>query len=134
MESKFVDNDVFSKIKKYQLGPNDVFISAAGTVGKVGIPPVVPLGKTISLTENAHKIRTIDTGKINNKYIMYMLDSEQAQTSLSSFITKTGTPKLSIDSLRKLEIPFISIDAQKNLVKQWEAISARIKKLYLQIK
>ncbi|WP_048345040.1 restriction endonuclease subunit S [Limosilactobacillus mucosae] len=114
--AKYIDDKTFEHIKNYVLSNSDVFISAAGTIGKVGmIPQLQDKAITISLTENAHKIATVDPNMVNSRYLMFILNATQVQKSILDSVTKTGTPKLSIDSLRNIKIPFVSKEEQTKL-------------------
>lgn len=101
--SKYIDELTFDSIKNYELTRFDVFISAAGTIGKVGVIPEIPKDCTISLTENAHKVTTNDESF--RDYLLYVFNSESVQYQLIHMATKTGTPKLSIASLKNITIP-----------------------------
>lgn len=125
---KYIDNRTFDKIQNYVLKPNDVFISAAGTIGKVGMMPNVK-DKTISLTENAHKITNINEEKLDSHYLMYILNTTEVQDQIRELISKTGTPKLSIASLKKVKIPLLPIEEQKELAKTWDSWNHKIKEL-----
>ncbi len=132
-ESKYIDDAVFDKIKRYVLEPDDVFISAAGTIGKVGMAPQNK-DVTISLTENAHRIRILDSSKLDPRFVMYILSGNNIQTSMKELTTKTGTPKLSIESLRTISIPILPIEKQKALISKWDDINKKIQNIYSQIK
>jgi len=51
---KYIEEDVFTKVKRYTISSNDIYISIAGTIGRVGIIPKDLSGS--NLTENAAKI------------------------------------------------------------------------------
>jgi type I restriction enzyme M protein len=95
--SKYIDELTFDSIKNYELTRFDVFISA------VGVIPEIPKDCTISLTENAHKVTTNDESF--RDYLLYVFNSESVQYQLTHMATKTGTPKLSIASLKNITIP-----------------------------
>lgn len=125
--AKYIDDETFDRIKNYVLNDSDVFISAAGTIGKVGmIPRLQDKNVTISLTENAHKIVTKNPNKINSRYLMFILNATQVQKSILDSVTKTGTPKLAIDSLRNIKIPFISQEEQTKIAGKLNDINDQI--------
>lgn len=125
--AKYIDDQTFDRIKNYVLNDSDVFISAAGTIGKVGmIPRLQDKNVTISLTENAHKIVTKNPNKINSRYLMFILNATQVQKSILDSVTKTGTPKLAIDSLRNIKIPFISQEEQSKIAGKLNDINDQI--------
>ena len=51
---KYIDEEAFEKTKRYTISNSDVYISIAGTIGRVGIVPDDLSGS--NLTENAAKI------------------------------------------------------------------------------
>lgn len=124
--SNYIDDETFAKIKNYSLEDNDVFISAAGTIGKVGVKPHISEDKTISLTENAHKISIKKDNVLDKIFLLHMLNSSEIQEQLKDATTKTGTPKLAIESLKNIEIPLISIEKQKDLSTRWGKIDNEI--------
>ncbi len=126
VHSKTIDDSTFETIKRYQLHPNDVFISAAGTIGKVGMLSKIDKDITVSLTENAHKIVVTDENKIKPKYLMYILSSNRMQDTISKTVTKTGTPKLSISSLRSVRIPLPSLEIQNEFINKCDALKKQI--------
>ena len=54
---KYISREVHDKIKRYTIRPDDVYISIAGTIGRVGMIPKELEGS--NLTENAAKITQI---------------------------------------------------------------------------
>lgn len=131
--SNYIDEMTFSKIKNYQLLSNDIYISAAGTIGKVGKIPELEENQTISLTENAHRIRVIDESIINQDYLMYILSSDIVQKRLIEETVGVGTPKLSIDSLKNVKVPIIELSKQKEFVEKIYTINKDIENLYLKL-
>lgn len=126
VHSKTIDDPTFETIKRYQLHPNDVFISAAGTIGKVGMLPKIDKDITVSLTENAHKIVVTDDHKVKPKYLMYILSSNRIQDAINKTVTKTGTPKLSISSLGSIRIPLPSVDIQNDFINKCDTLKHEI--------
>ena len=106
---------------------SDVYISAAGTIGKVGVLPTVPEGYTVSLTENAHKVTANEL--LHRDYIAQILTADSIQQQLKHSATRTGTPKLSISSLKNLQIPFVDADMQKEFLEHIHTIDETINQL-----
>lgn len=126
-KSKFIDDKTFEVIKRYELKESDVYISAAGTIGKVGVLPTVPEGYTVSLTENAHKVTANEL--LHRDYIAQILTADSIQQQLNHSATRTGTPKLSISSLKNLQIPFVDADMQKEFLEHIHTIDETINQL-----
>ena len=68
---KYITEDIFKLISKYTINRDDIYISIAGTIGKVGIIPDSING--ISLTENCCKLTELNKSKINQLFLMYYL-------------------------------------------------------------
>lgn len=64
---------------------------------------------------------------------MYILKSQSIQNAMNSLVTKTGTPKLSIESLKNIEIPILKITEQQELIKKWDQLNTKINDIYSQI-
>lgn len=107
------------KIEKYTISSLDVYISIAGTLGLVGIVPESIDGA--NLTENAAKLIP-DTTKISQKFLMYMLRSELVQQQIKNATVGLGTPKLSLERIKGLQIPLPTLDIQQSIVAEIEAI------------
>ena len=67
---KYIDEQTYQLIKKYTITKDDLYITIAGTIGRVGIVP--EKFHEMNLTENAAKITLME--QINNlkEYIMYL--------------------------------------------------------------
>lgn len=131
--SKYINDFTFEKIKKYELLDDDVYVSAAGTIGKVGVKPKTNDDITISLTENAHRIRIKDYSKIHKEYLMYILTSKTIQKNLIEKSVGVGTPKLSINSLKDIKVPIVNMREQEEFTKQINIYNSEIQNLYKQL-
>lgn len=107
---KFVPEDVVDKIKNYTISKDDLFISVAGTLGIVGEVPE-ELDEA-NLTENADKLCNI---KINKRYLMKVLQSEQIQNVIESEKTTSAQPKLALTRIKEFIIPIPLIEEQRKI-------------------
>lgn len=122
---KFISAQIYEKIKNYTISKNDLYITVAGTIGKVGfIPP--ELDKA-NLTENANKIQIFD---LNKKFIYFMLQSPVIQSQITEVTTKVGQPKLAIIRIKKLMIPLPPNKEQQRIVEKIEKLFERIDSYY----
>lgn len=64
----YISDEIYETIKQYTITTSDVFISIAGTIGKVGVIPVEL--NNANLTENACKLILND--RLYNKYLVYV--------------------------------------------------------------
>jgi len=99
---KYIDEEAFSKVHRYTISHDDVFISIAGTVGRVGIIPKDLSGA--NLTENAAKICDL-SARLNNKFLTYFLRSHSGQAQISALTGGTSQPKLALFKIEQIQVP-----------------------------
>ena len=120
---KFVPNDIYPTIKKYIINKEDVFITVAGTIGRVGKIPFELDGA--NLTENADRLVF---SKINQDWLIYVLSSPFIQSQIAASTTKVGQPKLAITRIEQILIPLPSIYEQKRIVNKIKELEPLIDK------
>ena len=108
---RYITDDLFEGIKKYTISEDDLYLTIAGTIGRVGSIPHKYSG--MSLTENAVKLTNI---KIDKSYLMYYLASYGVQRRISLFVHQLAQPKLSIENIRSIHIQYPSLEEQRKLV------------------
>ena len=109
---RYISDDAFVKIKRYTISSNDVYISIAGTIGRVGIVSNDLSGA--NLTENAAKISNI-SGDINKIFLMYYLRSYLGQSDIASKIVGTSQPKLALFRIKELKVPKVPLPTQRKI-------------------
>lgn len=120
---KYLTDEIQEKIKNYTISKDDVYISIAGSIGKVGIIPD-ELDKA-NLTENAAKI----IHSMNKKYLAFYLNSNEIQSQIS-FLTKATTqPKLALNRIENLIIKIPPLETQNQIVQILESKFAHLEKL-----
>ena len=78
---KFIPNEVHEKIRRYTISDKDIFVSIAGTIGRVGIVPGSFSGA--NLTENAAKITDIHES-VCGPFLLYFLRGYTGQAILKN--------------------------------------------------
>ena len=121
---KFINKNTYNILQKYDITENDIYISIAGTIGKVGIIPKQLNGSI--LTENAVRLTNIKINKIFLLYYLNLVNNELIESSNMSTIKK-----LSIQSIEKLKI---KIPKDKKLIKDFEPLFEEIEKLQTELK
>ncbi|MDD3249751.1 MAG: restriction endonuclease subunit S, partial [Smithellaceae bacterium] len=111
---KYIDAEVFEKIKRYTIDKTDIYISIAGTIGRVGIVPDDLSGA--NLTENAAKITNI-SGDIYHRYLMYYLRSSVGQGQILNRTVGTSQPKLALYRIADIDFPCPPMPVQKKVAK-----------------
>ena len=99
---KYISDDLAEKLKNYKISTEDLYLSIAGTIGKVGIIPY-ELDKSF-LTENAVKLTNL-SNTTDNKFLLNCLKTNFIQNLISNSITSSGQPKLAIFRIENFFIP-----------------------------
>lgn len=119
---KYIDEDVYEKISRYTISSDDIYVSIAGSIGKVGIIPSCIDGA--NLTENAAKITNIKG--INQKYLCLFLKSEFAQYQMQSATIATTQAKLALFRIESLTFPLPPLSKQQRIVERIEELFAKL--------
>lgn len=120
----YVPKDIYLSISKYIIKKEDVFITVAGTIGRVGkIPPELD---GANLTENADRLvfTTID-----QEWLIKELQSNLIQSQIAEATTKVGQPKLAITRIEKLLIALPPLNEQHRIVSVYNSILPMIEQL-----
>ena len=121
----FVPDDIYPYIAKYIINKEDVYITVAGTIGKVGIVPDVLDGA--NLTENADRL--VFNNSLDKKWLVSFLKSKLVQSQIDSVTTKVGQPKLAIRKIQEILIPLPPLAEQKRIVSKIEELLPYIDRL-----
>lgn len=119
---KYIDKETFLMIKNYTISYDDIYISIAGTIGKVGIIPIELDGA--NLTENAAKITNLN-GLIK-KYLMFLLLSDQLQYQISGSTLATTQAKLALFRISEFSIPLPPLAEQQRIVEVIESLFEKL--------
>ena len=112
---KYIDEDVYEEIRRYIIEKNDLYLTIAGTIGKVGEIPDALHG--MNLTENAARLTEIVCDK---RYLMYSLMTDMAQSHFSLRFHQVAQPKLSIETSSSTPVAIPPLAEQKRIVKAIE--------------
>jgi type I restriction enzyme S subunit len=98
---KYIDDDVHRAINRYIITSDDVYISIAGTIGRIGLVPEDLSGA--NLTENAAKISLIHDRR--DKYLLlYHLISSNGQNQIMAKTGGTSQPKLALFKIEEIQV------------------------------
>ena len=113
----FISDSIFNVIKNYIISKDDVYITVAGTIGRVGLVP--EKFHNMNLTENADRLTPYF---INKEYLYRVLSSEPIQGQIRDKTKKVGQPKLAIERLSELFLPLPPIEEQQRIVEKLNQI------------
>ena len=117
----YITDEIYEKIQRYTISKNDLYLTIAGSIGRVGIVPDKFDG--MNLTENALKLTDISVDK---KYLMLILNSPFVQDYFESTYHQVAMPKLSLLNASKTSIPLPPLSEQHRIVIAIEAIFTQI--------
>ena len=118
---QYVPEDIFPSISRYIIKKEDVYITVAGTIGRVGkIPPELD---GANLTENADRLIF---SLINQDWLIKCLESNIVQTQIIDVTTKVGQPKLAILRIQTLLIPLPPLSEQHRIVAKIEELLPKV--------
>ena len=120
----YVPEDIYPSISKYIINKADVFITVAGTIGRVGKIPDELDGA--NLTENADRL--VLAG-VNQDWLIKVLQSGMIQEQIAEATTKVGQPKLAIARIERFLIPLPPLAEQHHIVQRIEELLPLVKGL-----
>ena len=109
----YITDEIFEKIQRYTINKDDLYLTIAGTIGRVGEVPEIFDG--MNLTENALKLTNISICK---KYLMQILNTKLVQDYFESTYHQVAMPKLSLINASKTIIPVPPLDEQQKIVNE----------------
>lgn len=119
----YLTEDCREKIKRYTISCNDIYVTVAGTIGRVGIIPKELDGA--NLTENADKI-VLTSDFVIRDWLLLVLSSRYCQTVFKERKTKVGQPKLAIKRIESIMIPVPPVEEQRLVVSKVEELMAQV--------
>ena len=120
----YVPADIYPSISKYIICKDDVYITVAGTIGRIGRIPKELDGA--NLTENADRLVF---SKLNQGWLIKCLEAPIVQSQIIEVTTKVGQPKLAIKRIQELLIPLPPLAEQKRIVERLEELLAMCERL-----
>ena len=114
---QYVPEDIYPSISRYIINKEDVYITVAGTIGRIGKIPFELDGA--NLTENADRLVF---SVIDQDWLIKCLQSNIVQTQIVDVTTKVGQPKLAIARIQNLLIPLPPLAEQRRIVAKIEKL------------
>lgn len=113
----YVPHDIYPTISKYIINKEDIYITVAGTIGRIGKIPSELNGA--NLTENADRLVF---SVIDQNWFIDCLKSSIIQSQITNVTTKVGQPKLAIKRIQELIMPLPPLSEQKRIVAKIEEL------------
>lgn len=114
---KYMTKEIQSKISRYIITSDDLYISIAGTIGKTGIIPKELDGA--NLTENAARFVYKDKKSISNKFVYYYTKSDKFKAFVAEATKQVAQPKLALTRLNEIQLALPSISEQEKAVEKF---------------
>lgn len=111
---QYLPEDLIEPLQNYTISSADIFITVAGTIGRVGIVPIGLNGA--NLTENADKLILSKT--INKEFLVTALNSPYIQSAIANATTQVGQPKLAIKRIESFLLALPPLPEQHRIVKR----------------
>ena len=118
----FVPEDIYPSISKYIINKKDVYITVAGTIGRVGKIPEEIDGA--NLTENADRLVF---KYIHQDWLINCLDSRIVQRQIEMLTTQVAQPKLAIKRIQSFLIPLPPLPEQQRIAARIDTILLAMK-------
>lgn len=113
----FVPEDIYPSIAQYIIHKEDVYITVAGTIGRVGKIPESVDGA--NLTENADRLVF---SNLDQDWLIYCLTSTFVQKQIEYLTTQVAQPKLAIKRIQEFLLPLPPLAEQKRIVAKLEEL------------
>lgn len=117
---KYISEELFKRLSRYEVKNNELVISIAGTVGKVFSVSNIPNDKRVILTENCAKIK-VNRDDILLEYLKVILQLDFIQNQINKNRIKTTIPKLGLDKIGKIQIPHPPVEKQQEIIDIYNA-------------
>ena len=121
---RYISEDIRNKISRYIIKKDDLYLTIAGTIGRVGITPENM--DNMNLTENA--VRVVPYF-VYNKFLMYALDSSFIQNQFIEKTNQLGQPKLALERIKTTYVPLPPLAEQQRIVTKVEELLNIVDKL-----
>lgn len=127
----YVGDEEFAKLRsRCNPDKNDILISCSGSVGRVSL---VDESNKYVMVRSAALVKTVNNA-INNKYLMYVLQSIYLQAQIEEKSKSTAQSNLFLGQIKELGIPYPHVEEQKEIVRRVDELFAFADKVEQQVK
>lgn len=113
----YVPENIYPSISRYIINKEDVYITVAGTIGRIGTIPDEIDGA--NLTENADRLVF---NSLYKNWLVYCLSDDTVQKQIMFLTTQVAQPKLAIKKIQEFYIPLPPLAEQKRIADKLDEI------------
>ena len=113
----YVPEDIYPSISRYIINKEDIYITVAGTIRRVGTIPDEIDGA--NLTENADRLVF---NSLHKNWLVYCLSDDTVQKQIVFLTTQVAQPKLAIKKIQEFYIPLPPLAEQKRIADKLDEI------------
>jgi type I restriction enzyme S subunit len=113
---RYLGSDVQATISRYTVGPDDVVISIAGSIGLIAAVPEELVGA--NLTENAAKLVPTQEDMYESEWLAAALRSANLQAQIRSHVGQVTIGKLALFRIEKIDLTLPPIEVQRRFLKR----------------
>ena len=116
----YLSEEVYQKLKRYEIKEGELAFSIAGTIGQTFIVKNIPSGKKVILTENCAKLLIKDTRTLSVDFLNILLQFDFIQNQIAKNRIQTTIPKIGLERIGKIQIPLLpALEQQKSYAAQY---------------
>jgi restriction endonuclease S subunit len=101
---RYLEQDTFEFLKRYEVANNELIISIAGTIGRICLVKGIHDSQRAILTENCAKI-SIKPNAVTASYLGLLLNLPIVQKQIELSYIQTTIPKLGLERIKNLYLP-----------------------------
>ena len=117
---KCISEDLYNKLKRYEIKKDQIVFSIAGTIGRVFLLKNIPEGKHIILTENCAMLLPKNSDVLPN-YVSILLNCSFVQKQIEQNRIQTTIPKIGLDRISKIQIPVMPpLSVQQKVIRVYQ--------------
>ena len=129
---KCISEDLYNKLKRYEIKKDQIVFSIAGTIGRVFLMKNIPEGKHIILTENCAMLLP-KNDEVFPEFVSILLNCSFVQKQVEQNRIQTTIPKIGLERIGKIKIPKMpGINRQQYIVDYFKKETEKRQLKYLQ--
>ncbi|AKG74201.1 N-6 DNA methylase [Salinicoccus halodurans] len=121
-----LSTSLMDKYQKYKIQEKDILLTARGSNLKIAIADKSLVEKDVIASSNIAVIRVTDE-KVDPYYILSYLIGEEGKIRLGKLQTGSIILVLSLGTLKDFQVPFVSLESQKNIAEKMKMELAGLK-------